>query len=26
VAWARIPDGSLDWAASTPTPGATNGG
>lgn len=25
VAWARVPDGAVEWLASAPTPGKTNG-
>jgi len=26
VAWARVTDGAIEWAAAAPTPGDTNGG
>jgi hypothetical protein len=26
VAWARVPDGGIEWVTATPTPGDTNGG
>lgn len=26
TAWARVPDGGLEWIAAAPTPGKTNGG